>query len=96
MTASSITSCRRRRRALLPKARRPSTVDTTHDIFPGSAGNVRGPYGLGVRVPMIVVSPWSNGGWVCSETFDHTSLIRFLEKRFAKRNRDLMESNITA
>jgi phospholipase C len=72
-----------------------STVDTSNDIFPGSPGNVRGPYGLGVRVPMIVVSPWSKGGWVCSETFDHTSLIRFLEKRFAKRNRDLIESNIT-
>src|SRR5262249_44331190 len=64
-------------------------------IFPGSAGNVRGPYGLGIRVPMIVVSPWSKGGWVCSETFDHTSLIRFLERRFAKHNRDLVEANIT-
>ncbi|MEO6982145.1 MAG: phospholipase C, phosphocholine-specific, partial [Edaphobacter sp.] len=30
------------------------------------------PYGLGVRVPMIVVSPWTRGGWVCSEVFDHT------------------------
>ncbi|GAP54133.1 non-hemolytic phospholipase C, partial [Arthrobacter sp. Hiyo6] len=27
---------------------------------------------------MIVASPWSMGGWVCSETFDHTSIIRFL------------------
>ncbi len=56
---------------------------------------MQGPYGLGVRVPMIVVSPWSKGGWVCSEVFDHTSLIRFLERRFARRNRDLVESNIT-
>ena len=31
---------------------------------------------------MIVVSPWSKGGYVCSETFDHTSVIRFMEKRF--------------
>src|SRR4029453_16842225 len=72
-----------------------STVDTGNEIFPGSPGNVRGPYGLGIRVPMIVVSPWSKGGWVCSEVFDHTSLIRFLERRFARRNRDLIESNIT-
>ena len=72
-----------------------STVDTTNDIFPGSPGNVRGPYGLGVRVPMIVVSPWSRGGYVCSEVFDHTSLIRFLERRFARRNRGLIETNIT-
>lgn len=40
------------------------------------------PWGLGPRVPMYVVSPWSKGGWVNSETFDHTSLGRFLEKRF--------------
>ncbi|MFF3402040.1 phosphocholine-specific phospholipase C [Streptomyces sp. NPDC002659] len=38
------------------------------------------PTGLGVRVPMLVVSPWSVGGHVCSEVFDHTSVIRLLEK----------------
>ena len=72
-----------------------STVDTSDEIFAGSGGNVRGPYGLGVRVPMIVVSPWSRGGYVCSEVFDHTSLIRFLERRFARHNRGLIETNIT-
>ena len=41
---------------------------------------VRGePIGLGPRVPMLVVSPWSRGGAVCSETFDHSSVIRFIE-----------------
>ena len=35
--------------------------------------------GPGVRVPMIIVSPWSRGGRVCSQVFDHTSIIRFLE-----------------
>ena len=29
---------------------------------------------------MLVVSPWTVGGYVCSEVFDHTSVIRFLEK----------------
>ncbi|MGQ4490597.1 phospholipase C, phosphocholine-specific [Streptomyces sp. 372A] len=38
------------------------------------------PTGLGVRVPMLVVSPWTVGGYVCSEVFDHTSVIRFLER----------------
>ncbi|GGU00644.1 phosphocholine-specific phospholipase C [Streptomyces lateritius] len=38
------------------------------------------PTGLGIRVPLLVVSPWSVGGYVCSETFDHTSVIRFLER----------------
>ena len=40
------------------------------------------PYGLGPRVPMMAISPWSKGGYVCSEVFDHTSVIRFLEARF--------------
>ncbi|MEW9532201.1 phosphocholine-specific phospholipase C [Microbispora sp. NPDC049125] len=47
----------------------------------GTAGEfVNGrPLGLGMRVPMIVVSPWSAGGFVCSQTFDHSSTVRFLE-----------------
>ncbi len=40
------------------------------------------PYGLGPRVPCFVVSPWSRGGWVNSQVFDHTSVIRFVETRF--------------
>ena len=72
-----------------------STVATTNEIYPGDPGNGAGPYGLGVRVPMIVVSPWSRGGWVNSQLFDHTSLIRFLEARFAGGRPDLVESNIT-
>ena len=49
------------------------------------------PYGLGMRVPMYVVSPWSKGGHVASEVFDHTSVIRFLEARFG-----VHEPNISA
>jgi phospholipase C len=37
------------------------------------------PIGLGPRVPMTVISPWSRGGWVNSQVFDHTSVLRFLE-----------------
>src|SRR5215470_2087240 len=72
-----------------------STVPTTNEVFPGDANFSAGPYGVGVRVPMIVVSPWTRGGWVDSQLFDHTSLIRFLETRFANGNQDLIESNIT-
>lgn len=49
------------------------------------------PYGLGARVPMYVVSPWSRGGYVNSQVFDHTSVIRFLEQRFG-----VTEPNISA
>ncbi|MFI2203449.1 phosphocholine-specific phospholipase C [Streptomyces sp. NPDC020192] len=59
-----------------------STVDASLDLFKGDASHVAGAYGLGQRVPMLVVSPWSRGGYVCSETFDHTSIIRFIERRF--------------
>ncbi len=45
------------------------------------SGSVR-PFGLSARVPMYVVSPWSKGGWVSSQVFDHTSIALFLEKRF--------------
>jgi len=75
-----------------------STVGTTNELFVGVPNSdyppdrfVAGPYGLGVRVPMIVISPWSKGGWVNSQVFDHTSLIRFLERRFG-----VIEPNITA
>ncbi|MFI6253650.1 phosphocholine-specific phospholipase C [Streptomyces sp. NPDC051016] len=59
-----------------------STVDPSLDLFKGDASHAAGAYGLGQRVPMLVVSPWSKGGYVCSETLDHTSIIRFMEARF--------------
>ncbi|KCZ85971.1 phosphocholine-specific phospholipase c [Hyphomonas adhaerens MHS-3] len=45
------------------------------------SGSVR-PWGLGARVPLYVVSPWSRGGWVNSQVADHTSVGMFLEQRF--------------
>jgi phospholipase C len=50
--------------------------------LPEKAEGIRGPVGLGFRVPTIVVSPFSRGGLVCSDVFDHTSTLRFLETRF--------------
>ncbi|MEV1085592.1 phosphocholine-specific phospholipase C [Streptomyces sp. NPDC050211] len=62
-----------------------STVDVEPDLYKGDANRVAGPYGLGPRVPMLVVSPWSKGGYVCSETLDHTSILQFMERRFGVR-----------
>jgi len=58
-----------------------------------TAGEISGgePLGLGARVPLLLVSPWTRGGWVCSEVFDHTSILRFLERRFG-----VAEPNISA
>jgi phospholipase C len=72
-----------------------STAPITNEIFPGDGSHPAGPYGLGIRVPMIIISPWTRGGWVNSQLFDHTSMIRFLEARFAHRGTDLVEANIT-
>ena len=46
-------------------------------------------YGPGVRVPMYVISPWSRGGWVNSQAFDHTSVLRFLEARFGVKETNI-------
>jgi phospholipase C len=53
--------------------------------LPDDADGIAGPIGLGFRVPMLVVSPFSRGGHICSQTFDHTSQLRFLEERFGVR-----------
>ncbi len=53
-----------------------------HPLVPGTDPGGPQPIGFGPRVPMIVASPWSRGGWVCSQVFDHTSVLRFLEARF--------------
>ena len=56
-----------------------STVSVAGEVFEFE------PVGLGPRVPMLVVSPFSKGGWVNSQVFDHTSVLRFLEARFGVR-----------
>ncbi len=53
------------------------------------------PIGLGFRVPMVVVSPWSRGGWVNSEVSDHTSVIRFMEKWTAAIGKPAVCSSIS-
>lgn len=54
------------------------------------------PIGLGFRVPMLIASPWSRGGRVCSEVFDHTSTLQFLETFFSKKlNKDVRIDNIS-
>ena len=57
-----------------------STVSIENEIVTTSTPN--GPIGLATRVPLLVISPWSKGGYVNSQVFDHTSVIQFIEKRF--------------
>jgi phospholipase C len=56
-----------------------------------------GPIGMGFRVPMVVASPWSRGGWVNSQLFDHTSTLMFLEHFVQnKHGKKVEEENISA
>jgi phospholipase C len=74
-----------------------STVDASDEYLGDDDGGIatvdpykHHPFGLGPRVPLYVISPWSKGGWVNSQVFDQTSTIRFIEKRFG-----VVESNIS-
>ena len=53
--------------------RRPRRRRVTNEFIGGL------PIGFGTRVPMIICSPWTRGGFVDSNTYDHTSMLRFLE-----------------
>ncbi len=71
-----------------------STVSTAGELTTvNEDGDTIGssPIGLGIRVPMILISPWTYGGKVCSQVFDHTSVLQFLEQRFG-----VTEPNISA
>ncbi|HEY6922886.1 MAG TPA: alkaline phosphatase family protein, partial [Steroidobacteraceae bacterium] len=65
-----------------------STVDVHNEIV--TTDNPAGPIGLGTRVPFLIISPWTKGGYVTSQVFDHTSVIQFIEKRFG-----VTETNIS-
>ena len=63
-------------------ATHPKASDGQPNFTDPAVSNGIGVYGPGIRVPMYVLSPWSRGGWVNSQVFDHSSVIRFLEQRF--------------
>jgi phospholipase C len=74
-------------------------VTTDEEIKAGfTAKNSRtGPVGLGFRVPLIVASPWTRGGWVNSEVCDITSTIQFMEKFLShKTGKPVYEPNISS
>lgn len=69
--------------------------ETERNGFPISYDH-ESPIGLGFRVPLIVASPWSRGGFVNSEVFEHTSTIQFLENFLSqKTGKRVKDSNIS-
>ncbi len=72
----------------------PSQQKTYDDHNPGISPDS---IGLGFRVPLVVASPWSRGGYVNSQVFDQTSILQFLELFLSqKTGKSVRESNITA
>jgi phospholipase C len=68
-----------------------SGIDTSREYQAGH------PVGLGYRVPLVIASPWTRGGRVCSQVFDHTSSLQFLEKFIAKKTgKPVQEPNISS
>jgi len=59
-----------------------ATMSVDGEINTSLLTDVPAPIGLGFRVPLLIVSPWTRGNIVVSEVFDHTSVIQFLEVKF--------------
>ncbi len=76
----------------------PYSQDLANLISSDSSSLARqGPIGLGYRVPMVIASPWSRGGWVNSQVFDHSSTLQFLEKFCSyKSGKTIKSGNISA
>ena len=64
-----------------------STVSIENELV--TTATPHGPIGLAQRVPFVAISPWSKGGYVNSQVFDHTSVIQFIEKRFGVHERNI-------
>lgn len=76
----------------------PGADGTVEYAQPGTASVAGGPgpIGLGFRVPFVVASPWSRGGFVNSQVCDHTSVLQLLEKVLSHRyKREIRETNIS-
>jgi phospholipase C len=54
----------------------------TMNPLPAEASGDAGPVGLGFRVPCLLMSPFTRGGFVATENFDHTSTLRLIETLF--------------
>ena len=39
-------------------------------------------YGMGFLVPMLVISPWAKRGFISGQLYEHSSVLKFIERRF--------------
>ena len=63
-----------------------SALFLTYDEGGGGLDHVAPPqvdaYGMGMRVPMLVISPWARRGYVSGQLYEHASILKFIERRF--------------
>lgn len=73
------------------------SLDTKAEFITKDQSERESSIGLGFRVPMVIVSPWTRGGYVNSQVFDHTSSIQFLEHFLShKTGKRIHEDNLTS
>lgn len=67
----------------VPPPQPPSQSEYPDEFVPGpSPGTYQGisiSIGAGFRVPCFIISPWTLGRGICSDQYDHTSVLQFLE-----------------
>ncbi|HEY6540975.1 MAG TPA: alkaline phosphatase family protein, partial [Ktedonobacteraceae bacterium] len=58
----------------------------TYDEGGGGFDHVAPPqvdaYGMGLRVPMLIISPYAKRGYVSGQLYEHASILKFIERRF--------------
>ena len=79
-----------------------TAVFLTWDDFGGFYDHVPPPgidqYGLGPRVPLLVISPYARAGKIVHTQYEFSSVLKFIEKRFKLQNlstRDSVANDLT-
>jgi phospholipase C len=78
-----------------------TVVFVTWDDFGGLYDHLAPPqvdqFGLGPRVPLLIISPYAKRGYVSHTVYDHTSVLKFIETRYGLQvltSRDAAASNM--
>jgi len=78
-----------------------TAVFVTWDDFGGFYDHVAPPqvdqFGLGPRVPLLIISPYAKAGYVSHTVYEHTSVLKFIETRYglkALTSRDAAANNM--
>jgi phospholipase C len=79
-----------------------SAVFLTYDDFGGFYDHVPPPaldiYGLGPRVPLLIISPYARAGYISHTTYELSSVLKFAEQVFglpSLNQRDLIANDMT-